>query len=82
MGIARGAAFLITEGRFYDLSRWVAAGAAPLGVPLSAWPGLLMMVLAAVFQIVMTRDGGRPPRPRHRRQRDRGALSPACTSDA
>jgi len=53
MGIARGAAFLITEGRFYDLSRWLAAGAAPLGVPLSAWPGLLMLVLAVVFQVVM-----------------------------
>ncbi len=35
MGIARGLAFLITEGRFYDLSRWLAAGAAPLGVPLA-----------------------------------------------
>lgn len=54
MGIARGTAFLITEGRFYDLSRWVAADAAPLGIPLSAWPGLLMVALAAVFQIVMT----------------------------
>jgi ribose/xylose/arabinose/galactoside ABC-type transport system permease subunit len=53
MGIARGAAFLITEGRFYDLSRWLAAGAAPLGVPLSAWPGLLMIGLAVVFQVVM-----------------------------
>jgi ribose/xylose/arabinose/galactoside ABC-type transport system permease subunit len=53
MGIARGTAFLITEGRFYDLSRWLAAGAAPLGLPLSAWPGLLMIVLAAVFQTVM-----------------------------
>jgi len=54
MGIARGAAFLITEGRFYDLSRWLAAGTAPLGVPLSAWPGLLMIVLAALFQVVMS----------------------------
>ena len=54
MGIARGVAFLITEGRFYDLSRWVAADAAPLGVPLSAWPGLLMIVLAAIFQLLMT----------------------------
>lgn len=54
MGIARGAAFLITEGRFYDLSGWLAAGIAPLGVPLSAWPGLLMIVLAALFQVVMT----------------------------
>lgn len=55
MGIARGLAFLITEGRFYDLSRWLAAGAAPLGLALSAWPGLLMLVLAALFQVVMTR---------------------------
>jgi len=54
MGIARGAAFLITEGRFYDLSRWLAAGTAPLGVPLSAWPGLLMIVLAGLFQVVMS----------------------------
>jgi len=54
MGIARGTAFLITEGRFYDLSRWVAAGAAPLGLSLSAWPGVLMIALAVVFQTVMT----------------------------
>ena len=55
MGIARGLAFLITEGRFYDLSRWLAAGAAPLGIPLSAWPGVLMVGLAVVFQLLMTR---------------------------
>lgn len=55
MGIARGLAFLITEGRFYDLSRDLAADAAPLGIPLAAWPGVLMIVLAVVFQAVMTR---------------------------
>ncbi len=55
MGIARGVAFLITEGRFYDLSRWLAAGIAPLGVPLSVWPGLVMVVLAAFFQVLMVR---------------------------
>jgi ribose transport system permease protein len=55
MGIARGAAFLITEGRFYDLSRWAVAGVAPLGLPLSAWPGVLMIALAVLFQLVMTR---------------------------
>ncbi len=53
MGIARGAAFLITEGRFYDLSRWLGSGTAPFGVPLSAWPGLLMVGCALVFQFVM-----------------------------
>jgi len=55
MGIARGLAFLLTEGRFYDLSRWLAAGLAPLGIPLSAWPGALMIGLAVVFQLVLTR---------------------------
>ncbi|MEO8606081.1 MAG: ABC transporter permease [bacterium] len=57
MGMARGLAFLITEGRFYDLSRWLADGAAPLGMPLSAWPGVLMIALALVFQLLMTRTG-------------------------
>jgi ribose transport system permease protein len=55
MGMARGLAVLVTEGRFYDLSRWLAEGVAPLGLPLSAWPGVLMLLLAAIFQLVMTR---------------------------
>jgi len=55
MGIARGAAFLITEGRFYDLSSRLPAGTAPLGVSLSAWPGVVMLLLAAAFQLLMTR---------------------------
>ena len=55
MGITRGAAFLITEGRFYDLSARLPTGAAPLGIPLSAWPGVLMILLAAVFEVVMVR---------------------------
>jgi ribose transport system permease protein len=55
MGIARGAAFLITEGRFYDLSSRLPADTAPLGLPLAAWPGLLMLLLAVVFQLLMTR---------------------------
>lgn len=54
MGIARGLAFVITEGRFYDLSRWLAADAAPLGIGLAAWPGVLMLVLAIVFQLLLT----------------------------
>jgi len=55
MGIARGTAFLITEGRFYDLSSRLPAGTAPLGVPLSVWPGLLMVTLAIVFHTAMVR---------------------------
>jgi ribose transport system permease protein len=55
MGIARGSAFLLTEGRFYDLSRWLSAKSAPLGVSMSLWPGLLMGLLAVLFHVVMTR---------------------------
>lgn len=55
MGIARGVAFLITEGRFYDLSARLPAGTAPLGISLGAWPGVLMIGLAVVFEIVMVR---------------------------
>jgi len=55
MGIARGAAFLITEGRFYDLSQRLPAGTAPLGIPLAAWPGVVMLAFAAVFQFIMVR---------------------------
>ena len=55
MGIARGAASLITEGRFYDLSARLPAGTAPFGVPLAVWPGLLMVILTAIFQFVMVR---------------------------
>jgi ribose transport system permease protein len=55
MGITRGLAFLITEGRFYDLSSRLPAGMAPLGIPLGAWPGLLMLILGGVFHLVMVR---------------------------
>ena len=55
MGIARGVAFLITEGRYFDLSQRLPADTAPFGVPLGAWPGLLMIVLAVIFEIVMVR---------------------------
>jgi len=55
MGIARGAAFLITQGRFYDLSSRLPTATAFVGVPLAAWPGLVMLALAVVFQLVMVR---------------------------
>lgn len=53
MGMARGAAFLITEGRFYDLSSRLPAELAPLGAPLGAWPGILMFVAAVIFHVVL-----------------------------
>jgi ribose/xylose/arabinose/galactoside ABC-type transport system permease subunit len=55
MGIARGAAFVITEGRFFDVSGRLPPGWQPLGIPI-AWlaPGV-MILLAVVFQVVMHR---------------------------
>jgi ribose transport system permease protein len=53
--MARGSAFLLTEGRFYDLSLWLSERVHPLGLALSAWPGVIMALLGVVFQIVMTR---------------------------
>jgi len=57
MGIARGAAFLITEGRFYDLSQRISAATAPWSIPLSAWPGIVMVALALIFHVVMVHTG-------------------------
>jgi ribose transport system permease protein len=55
MGIARGAAFVITEGRFFDVSGKLPPGWQPLGIPI-AWlaPGV-MIALAVIFQVVMHR---------------------------
>jgi len=55
MGIARGAAFIITEGRYYDLSKDLPPGWRLLGVPLDWTSPLLMVALALVFQVLMTR---------------------------
>jgi ribose/xylose/arabinose/galactoside ABC-type transport system permease subunit len=55
MGIARGAAFIITEGRYFDLSRDLPPDWRVLGVPLDWTSPILMIVLALVFQLLMTR---------------------------
>jgi ribose/xylose/arabinose/galactoside ABC-type transport system permease subunit len=55
MGMARGLAFLITEGRFYDLSGRLEPGLAPLGIDLELWPALSMTICAIAFHLVMTR---------------------------
>jgi ribose transport system permease protein len=55
MGIARGLAFLVTEGRFYDLSSRLPRDAAPLGLDLDLWPGVLMLALAVLFHALLTR---------------------------
>jgi len=55
MGIARGAAFIITEGRYFDLSRDLPADWRLLGVPLDWTSPLAMIGLALLFQLLMTR---------------------------
>jgi len=55
MGIARGAAFIITEGRYFDLSRDLPADWRLLGVPLDWTSPLLMIGLALLFHVLMTR---------------------------
>jgi ribose/xylose/arabinose/galactoside ABC-type transport system permease subunit len=55
MGITRGIAFIITEGRYFDVSSKLVGGWRPLGLP-SDWVAPLVMIgLAIVFQILMTR---------------------------
>jgi len=55
MGITRGAAFIITEGRYFDLSSKLVGGWRPLGLPADWVAPLVMIGLALVFQVLMTR---------------------------
>ena len=55
MGIWRGTAFIVTEARFYDLSATLPADWHVAGVSIDWLGPVLMIVLAAVFQGLMTR---------------------------
>jgi ribose transport system permease protein len=55
MGIARGIAFIITEGRFFDLSSRLPPGWKPFGLPADWVAPIVLVVLAAVFQYLMQR---------------------------
>jgi ribose/xylose/arabinose/galactoside ABC-type transport system permease subunit len=55
MGIARGSAFILTEGRFIDVSGSLARGWQPFGVPIDWIAPAAMIGLAIVFQILMVR---------------------------
>jgi ribose transport system permease protein len=55
MGIARGIAFIITEGRFFDLSSRLPAGWKPFGLPADWLAPIVLVLLAAVFQYLMQR---------------------------
>jgi ribose transport system permease protein len=54
MGIARGAAFIITEGRYFDLSSRIPAGWQPFGIPADWLAPIILLLLAVVFQTLMT----------------------------
>ncbi len=55
MGIARGVAFIITEARYYDLSRTIPPGSRLLGVPVDWVAPVVMIAAACVFQVLMKR---------------------------
>src|SRR6185436_11693628 len=50
MGIARGLAFIITEARYYDLSRTIPPGSRLFGVPIDWIAPVVMVVAALCFQ--------------------------------
>ena len=54
MGITRGTAFIITEGRYFDVSSKLLGGWRPLGLPQDWVAPLVMLLLAIVFQVLMT----------------------------
>jgi len=49
MGISRGLAFIITEGRYFDVSSRLPPGFRPLGLPPASLAPVVMLVLALVF---------------------------------
>jgi len=54
MGITRGLAFIITEGQYYDVSSRLLGGWRPLGLPADWVAPIILILLAIVFQILMT----------------------------
>lgn len=54
MGIARGMAFIITEGQYFDVSSHLLGGWRPLGLPADWVAPIIMVSLALVFQFFMT----------------------------
>jgi ribose/xylose/arabinose/galactoside ABC-type transport system permease subunit len=54
MGITRGAAFILTEGQYFDVSSRLIGGWRPFGLPADWVSPLIMIALALVFQMLMT----------------------------
>jgi ribose/xylose/arabinose/galactoside ABC-type transport system permease subunit len=53
MGIWRGAGYIITEARFYDLSAKLPRNWTVFGMSIDWVPPIVMVVLAGVFQVLM-----------------------------
>jgi ribose/xylose/arabinose/galactoside ABC-type transport system permease subunit len=53
MGIARGSAFILTEGRYYDVSSALPGGWRPLGLPTDWLAPGVMIALALAFHVLM-----------------------------
>jgi ribose transport system permease protein len=54
MGITRGIAFIITEGQYFDVSSRLIGGWRPFGLPADWVAPLILLVLAVIFQVLMT----------------------------
>ena len=55
MGIARGLAFIITEGQYYDVSSRLSPGWRPMGLPIDWLAPIAMFTMALIVQVLMTR---------------------------
>jgi ribose transport system permease protein len=53
MGIARGMAFIITEGQYFDVSSRLLGGWRPFGLPADWVAPIVLIVLAVAFQLLM-----------------------------
>lgn len=53
MGVARGLAFITTEGRYFDFSGKLPPNWKPAGIPLDWIPPIVMILLALLFQVLM-----------------------------
>jgi ribose/xylose/arabinose/galactoside ABC-type transport system permease subunit len=54
MGITRGIAFIITEAQYFDVSSRLLGGWRPMGLPADWVAPIILIVLALVFQVLMT----------------------------
>lgn len=54
MGVTRGLAFIITEGQYFDVSSRLLGGWRPLGLPADWVAPIILIVLALIFQVLMT----------------------------